>query len=129
MDLLNLLDISLGPSKGCTKCQGSKVYLVVSSKFYESVFFSIQYTQKKNSTKTVHSNKILAYWKCLVDLPRKTMCTVNKEIADVCKMKPVSSTGISSANIYITSISTCIYLSSKHGFYRSLTKVYPVGAH
>ncbi len=27
--------VSLG--KGCTKCQGSKVYLVVSSKFYESV--------------------------------------------------------------------------------------------
>ncbi len=29
--------IILGLSKGCTKCQGSKVYLVVSSKFYESV--------------------------------------------------------------------------------------------
>ena len=27
----------MGLSKGCTKCQGSKVYLIVSSKFYESV--------------------------------------------------------------------------------------------
>ncbi len=37
IELLYLLDISLDLSKGCTKCQGSKVYFVVSSKFYESV--------------------------------------------------------------------------------------------
>ena len=34
---VKLGDISLDLSKGCTKCQGSKVYLVVPSKFYESV--------------------------------------------------------------------------------------------
>ncbi len=34
---LYLLDISLGMSKGSTKCSGSKVYLVVLSKIYESV--------------------------------------------------------------------------------------------
>ncbi len=37
IDWLYLLDICLHLSKGCTKCQGSKVYFVVSSKFYESV--------------------------------------------------------------------------------------------
>ena len=37
IDLLNLLDISLGLSRGCRKCQGNKVYPVASSKFYESL--------------------------------------------------------------------------------------------
>ncbi len=41
IDLFYLLDISLCLSKGCTKCQSSKVYLVVSSKFYESVLSSM----------------------------------------------------------------------------------------
>ena len=35
--MLYLLDISLGLSKDCTKCQGGNVYLVVLSEFYESV--------------------------------------------------------------------------------------------
>ncbi len=39
IDLLYLLDISFGLSKGCTKYQSSKIYLVVSSTFYESVYF------------------------------------------------------------------------------------------
>ena len=39
--LVYLLDVSLGLSKGCTKCQGSKVYLVVSSKFYDSVSITL----------------------------------------------------------------------------------------
>ncbi len=38
--LLYLLDIPCEVCKGLTKCWGSKVHLVVSSKFYESVVFS-----------------------------------------------------------------------------------------
>ncbi len=45
--LLYLLDISLGLSKGCTKCQGSKAYLVVSSKIYESVGTTSKVQPKK----------------------------------------------------------------------------------
>ncbi len=43
IDLLYLLDISLDLSMGSTKCQDSKVYLVVSSKFYESVVITSQH--------------------------------------------------------------------------------------